>query len=80
MRITVETRVGTPVEQVWRGWTTPEDIKRWNAASDDWHTTAASVDLEAEYAELLAGAAETVGKAREGALCRAALGRRHARG
>ena len=23
----------------------PEDIKQWNAASDDWHTTAATVDL-----------------------------------
>ena len=26
-------------------YTTPEDIKQWNAASDDWHTTSASVDL-----------------------------------
>ena len=45
MKITVETRVRAPVEAVWRAWTTPEDIKKWNAASDDWHTTAASVDL-----------------------------------
>ena len=45
MKITVETRVRAPVEAVWRAWTTPEDIKQWNAASDDWHTTAASVDL-----------------------------------
>src|SRR5262245_27016079 len=45
MQITVETTVAAPVEEVWRAWTTAEDIKRWNAASDDWHTTAAAVDL-----------------------------------
>ena len=43
--ITVETIVAAPIEQVWRAYTTPEDIMQWNAASDDWHTTAASVDL-----------------------------------
>ena len=47
MRITVETTVASPIEEVWRAYTTPEDIKQWNAASDDWHTTAASVDLRA---------------------------------
>jgi uncharacterized protein YndB with AHSA1/START domain len=45
MQITVETTVAAPIENVWRAYTTPEDIKQWNAASDDWHTTAASVDL-----------------------------------
>ena len=45
MKITVETTVAAPIEEVWRVWTTPDDIKQWNAASDDWHTTAASVDL-----------------------------------
>lgn len=45
MQITVETRVNAPIADVWRAYTTPEDIKRWNTASDDWHTTAASVDL-----------------------------------
>jgi uncharacterized protein YndB with AHSA1/START domain len=45
MKITVETTVAAPIAEVWRAWTTPEDIKQWNAASDDWHTTAASVDL-----------------------------------
>ena len=45
MKITVETKIQAPIEQVWSAWTTPEDIKQWNAASDDWHTTAASVDL-----------------------------------
>ena len=45
MKITVETIVNAAVEDVWRAWTTPDDIKQWNAASADWHTTAASVDL-----------------------------------
>lgn len=44
-KITVETSIAAPIEQVWRAYTTPEDIKQWNAASDDWHTTAATVDL-----------------------------------
>ena len=45
MKITVETLVNAPVDRVWSAYTTPEDIKQWNAASDDWHTTKATVDL-----------------------------------
>lgn len=45
MKITVETTVQAPIATVWRAYTTPEDIIQWNAASDDWHTTKASVDL-----------------------------------
>jgi uncharacterized protein YndB with AHSA1/START domain len=45
MKITVETKVGAPIDRVWQAYTTPEDIVQWNAASDDWHTTKASVDL-----------------------------------
>lgn len=45
MKITVETTVSAPIEEVWRAYTTPEDIVQWNAASDDWHTTKANVDL-----------------------------------
>lgn len=45
MKISVDTTISAPIEQVWRTYTTPEDIKQWNAASDDWHTTAATVDL-----------------------------------
>lgn len=45
MNITVETIVHAPVEKVWSAYTTPDDIKLWNAASDDWHTTQATVDL-----------------------------------
>lgn len=43
--ITVETRVKAPVDEVWRAYTTPADIMQWNAASEDWHTSAARVDL-----------------------------------
>jgi uncharacterized protein YndB with AHSA1/START domain len=45
MKIVVETHVDAPMAAVWSAYTTPADIKRWNAASDDWHTTAAEVDL-----------------------------------
>jgi uncharacterized protein YndB with AHSA1/START domain len=48
MKITVETTIAAPVEEVWRAWTTPDDIKQWNAASDDWHTTTATVDLRVD--------------------------------
>lgn len=47
MQITVETWVAAPIDEVWRAYTTADDIRQWNAASDDWHTTAASVDLRA---------------------------------
>lgn len=45
MKITVSTIVDAPLPEVWRSYTTPEDIKAWNAASSDWHTTSAAVDL-----------------------------------
>ena len=45
MQITVDTTIESTIDEVWRAYTTPEDIVQWNAASDDWHTTSASVDL-----------------------------------
>jgi uncharacterized protein YndB with AHSA1/START domain len=45
MQIVVETIVAAPIDEVYQAYTTPEDIMQWNAASDDWHTTKASVDL-----------------------------------
>ena len=45
MKITVEKHVTAPIGNVWSAYTTPADIMQWNAASDDWHTTAATVDL-----------------------------------
>jgi uncharacterized protein YndB with AHSA1/START domain len=45
MKINVEVIVIAPVEKVWAAYTSPEEIKCWNHASDDWHTTSAAVDL-----------------------------------
>jgi uncharacterized protein YndB with AHSA1/START domain len=45
MKITVTAVVRAPLAKVWDAYTTPEDIVCWNAASDDWHTTSATVDL-----------------------------------
>ena len=45
MKITVENLVRKPLSVVWAAYTTPADIIAWNAASDDWHTTASTVDL-----------------------------------
>ena len=44
-KITVETQITAPLARVWSCYTTPADIVQWNAASDDWHTTKADVDL-----------------------------------
>ena len=45
MKITVETAVKAPIAKVWDAWNNPDDIKQWNAAQDDWHTTESEVDL-----------------------------------
>ncbi len=45
MQITVESTVAAPVERVWHAYTSPEAITQWNAASNDWHTPTATVDL-----------------------------------
>jgi uncharacterized protein YndB with AHSA1/START domain len=37
--------VKADLQTVWAAWNNPEDIKQWNAASDDWHTTRSTVDL-----------------------------------
>ena len=44
-KITIESTVNAPVDQVWKCWTTPTDIMQWNSASDDWHTPHAENDL-----------------------------------
>jgi uncharacterized protein YndB with AHSA1/START domain len=43
--ITVESTVKAPVAKVWKFWTSPEHITKWNQASPDWHTPRAENDL-----------------------------------
>lgn len=47
MKITVESVVRAPMDAVWSAYTTPDDIVVWNAASSDWHTVKATLDLRA---------------------------------
>lgn len=46
MKITVNTAVLAPIDKVWKFYTSAEHIVHWNAASIDWHTTRAEVDLQ----------------------------------
>jgi uncharacterized protein YndB with AHSA1/START domain len=43
--ITIEATVKANIETVWSKWTNPNDIVKWNTASEDWHTTKAENDL-----------------------------------
>jgi uncharacterized protein YndB with AHSA1/START domain len=45
MKITIETLVRADLATAWSTYNTPEDIVRWNAASDDWHSPRSQVDL-----------------------------------
>ena len=45
MKITVEAKTPVPRQKAWNVFTTPEYVKEWNAASDDWHTPEATNDL-----------------------------------
>lgn len=45
VKITVEALIKADLSAVWQAWNNPDDIKQWNAASDDWHTTRSTVDL-----------------------------------
>lgn len=44
-KITVQTTIQAPVQKVWELWTSPEHIKQWNSASEDWHTPFSENDL-----------------------------------
>ena len=45
MKISIETVVKSDLDTVWLVWNNPEEIKQWNTASEDWHTTESKVDL-----------------------------------
>ena len=44
--ITVQAVISAPVEQVWKLYTEPDHVMRWNNASDDWHTPRAKNDMK----------------------------------
>lgn len=44
--IIVMTEINAPLEKVWESWTNPQDIVKWNFASDDWHCPKAKNDLK----------------------------------
>lgn len=45
MRITIAAETTATPEQCWKAATTPQAIKAWNAANDDWHCPSAELDL-----------------------------------
>ena len=47
VNITIEATVQATVERVWKYWTEPKHITKWNNASEDWHTPFAENDLRA---------------------------------
>lgn len=46
LSISITAEVNAPIEKAWAYWTTPNHIKNWNNASDDWHTPKAENDLQ----------------------------------
>ncbi|WP_159639817.1 SRPBCC family protein [Erysipelothrix anatis] len=44
-KISITTRVNQPIDLVWEVWNDPQHIKKWNQASEDWHTVHASNNL-----------------------------------
>lgn len=43
--VTIEATVNAPVDKIWKYWTDPNHITKWNAASDDWHSPRAENDV-----------------------------------
>jgi len=43
--ISVQVLINAPVEKVWKYWSLPNHITKWNNASPDWHTPRAENDL-----------------------------------
>lgn len=44
--ITVQSKVDASIEKVWKLWTSPEHVTKWNNASPDWHTPYAENNLK----------------------------------
>jgi uncharacterized protein YndB with AHSA1/START domain len=43
--LTVQNTINAPIEKVWKYWSEPDHITKWNHASDDWHSPRAQNDL-----------------------------------
>ena len=44
-KITVKAQIRAFEDEVWDAYVKPDDIIKWNFASDDWHCPSAAVDL-----------------------------------
>lgn len=44
-KVTVQAVIQSPVAKVWKYWTEPEHITKWNQPSEDWHAPRAENDL-----------------------------------
>lgn len=44
-KVTVQATIQAPVEKVWRYWSEPAHITKWNQASETWHSPRAENDL-----------------------------------
>jgi uncharacterized protein YndB with AHSA1/START domain len=44
-KVTVEATVNAPVEKVWKYWSEPQHITKWNQPSEDWHSPSSTNDL-----------------------------------
>ena len=44
-KVTVQAVIQAPVDKVWKYWSEPEHITKWNQASEDWHAPRAENDL-----------------------------------
>ncbi|RZJ52628.1 MAG: polyketide cyclase [Flavobacterium sp.] len=43
--ITVQNKINASIDKVWKLWSLPEHIVKWNSPSDEWHTSDAQNDL-----------------------------------
>ena len=46
MKIKIGTVVNAPLASVWNSWVTPEDIIKWNYATDEWCCPSAEINLQ----------------------------------
>lgn len=52
MKISIDARIEQEIDAVWWAWNDPDCVVKWNAASDEWHTTCSRVDLAGHFEQL----------------------------